>query len=180
MLDAAKRTLVVVDEAYAEFSGVTALGWIRRYPNLVVVRTFSKAAGLAGLRLGCLLANREFVATIRKAQAPFTVNSLAMIAAAAAIRDRAYIRRYAQEVRLARQELSRVLARLGVKTFPSGANFLLADFGSRAPALLRALERQGILLRDRTPDFGRVGYVRITLGTRAQTRRLIRALERLW
>lgn len=180
VLDAAKRTLVVVDEAYAEFSSVTALGWIRRYPNLVVVRTFSKAAGLAGLRIGCLLANRALVATIRKAQAPFTVNSLALIAADAAIRDRGYIRRYVREVCLARQELARALARLGIKAFPSGANFVLADLGSRAPALLRALERKGILLRDRTADFGRVGYVRITLGTRAQTRRLIRALERLW
>jgi histidinol-phosphate aminotransferase len=180
VLAAAKRTLVVVDEAYAEFSGVSALRWIRRYPNLVVVRTFSKAAGLAGLRIGCLLANRSLVAMIRKTQAPFTVNSLAMIAAKAAIRDSAYLRRYVREVRLARQELSRALARLEIKTFPSGANFLLADFGRRAPALLRALKRRGILLRDRTADFGRPGYARITVGTRAQMRRLVRALERLW
>lgn len=180
VLDAAKRTLVVVDEAYAEFSGVTALGWIHRYPNLVVVRTFSKAAGLAGLRIGCLMANREVIAAIRKTQAPFTVNSLAMIAADAAIRDTAYIRRYVREVQRARQELFHALGRLRIQTFPSGANFLLADFGPRAPALLRSLERQGILLRDRTADFGRPGYVRITVGTRSQTRRLIRALERLW
>jgi len=180
VLGAAKRTVVVVDEAYAEFSGVSALGWIRRYPNLIVVRTFSKAMGLAGLRLGCLLANRELIAAMRKTQPPFAVNSLALIAADAAIRDRAYIRRYVREVQLARQELLRRLMQLGIKTFPSSANFLLADLGERGAALLRALKRQGILLRDRAAEFNRPGYVRITVGTRPQMRRLIRALERLW
>jgi histidinol-phosphate aminotransferase len=179
ILRAAKKTIVVVDEAYWEFAGVTALPWIRRYPNLLVARTFSKAAGLAGLRIGCLFGNRELIAEIRKTQPPFAVNSAAMIAAEAAIQDTSYIRRYVREVRLARKELATALAGQGIKVFPSGANFLLADFGSRAPAILRALARQGILLRDRTADFGRGGYVRITVGTRPQMRRLVRALGRL-
>jgi len=180
ILKAARGTLVVVDEAYAEFSGVTVLPWIRRYPNLVVVRTFSKAAGLAGLRMGCLLARRELISAMRKAQPPFPVNTAALVAAEAAARDRSYIWRYVQEVRRSKRELESALARLGVKTFPSGANFLLADFGPCAPAILRQLERRGILLRDRKADFGRAGYVRITVGTRPQTRRLIRALNQLW
>jgi histidinol-phosphate aminotransferase len=180
VLRAARRTLVVVDEAYWEFSGVTVLGWIRSYPNLVVVRTFSKAAGLAGLRLGCLFAHRELIATLQRAQSPFSVNSAALVAALAAAQDAAEIRRYVREVRAARSLLSATLRRMGVPTFPSSANFVLADFGRRAPVLLRSLRRRGILLRDRRNDFGRVGFVRITLGTRAQTRKLIAAIQDVW
>ncbi|MGH9791135.1 MAG: histidinol-phosphate transaminase [Candidatus Acidiferrales bacterium] len=180
VLKAARRTLVVVDEAYWEFSGVTVLDWIRHYPNLVVVRTFSKAAGLAGLRLGCLFANRDLTATLRKAQPPFAVNSAALVAAEAATQDRAYMRRYVREVQAARQLLSAALARMGIPSFPSGANFVLADLGPCAPRVLRALRRRGILLRDRQHHFGRVGFVRITLGTPVQMRRLLAALEEVW
>ncbi len=180
LLDVVPRTLVVVDEAYAEFSGVTVLPWIRRYGNLVVTRTFSKVAGLAGLRFGCLFANRELVAQMRKAQPPFSVNSAALVAAEAALRDRNYQRRTVREVLLAKRQFENDLNRLGVRVFPSGGNFLLADFGTRAPSLLRAMAGQGILLRDRSRDFGRPGFIRITIGTRAQMRRLVRALEAQW
>jgi len=180
VLEAARRTLVVVDEAYAEFSGTSALGWIRRWPNLVVIRTFSKAAGLAGLRLGCLFAHRALAAALRRAQPPYVVNAAALVAADAAVRDAAPMRRYVREVRRAREELRAALAARGIRTFPSAANFLLADFGRRAPGVLLALARRGILLRDRRADFGRVGFVRITLGTRAQARRLLRALDAHW
>ncbi len=180
ILRAAPRTLVVVDEAYFEFSGLTVLPWIRRFPNLVVTRTFSKAAGLAGLRLGCVFANRTVIDVLRKACAPFSVNTAAVVAAQAAIRDASLIRSYVREIRRSRRELERALARLAIPFFPSAANFLLVDFGSRAPRLLAGLARQGILLRDRRSDFGHVGCVRVTVGTRAQTGRLIGAIEKLW
>ncbi len=180
ILGAAPETLVVVDEAYYEFSRVSVLSWICRYPNLIVTRTFSKAAGLAGLRVGCLFARRELADALRQAHSPYPVNAAGLAAARAATRDTGFIRRYAQAVNRSRLELERTLSALRVPTFPSAANFVLADFGRRAPALLRRLRRQGILLRDRRSDFGRTGYVRITVGTRAQTRRLIRALERPW
>ncbi|HEV8384445.1 MAG TPA: histidinol-phosphate transaminase [Candidatus Acidoferrales bacterium] len=180
ILDAAPRTLVVVDEAYAEFSGVTVLPWIRRYANLVVTRTFSKVMGLAGLRFGCLFANRALAAEMRKGQSPFPVNTAALVAAEAALRDAAHMRRTVAEVLRGRRLLENALRRLGARVYPSGGNFLLADFGNRAPRLVRALERQGILLRDRRRDFDRPGFIRITAGTRAQMRRLIRALELQW
>jgi histidinol-phosphate aminotransferase len=179
MLDAATHTLVVVDEAYVEFSGVTVLPWIRSRRNLVVTRTFSKVAGLAGLRMGCLLAHRELIAECRKAQPPFPVNAVALAAAEAAVRDRKFLRAHVREVLRARRELENALNRLGVRCHPSAASFLLADFGSDAPRLLRRLRARGILLRDRSHDFGRPGCVRITIGTRAQMARLIRALEDL-
>lgn len=179
ILEVARNTLVVVDEAYAEFSGVTVLGWIRRYPHLVVTRTFSKASGLAGLRLGCVFTNRETAAALRRAQSPFPVSVPALVAAEAAIRDRSYVRQYVRQVLRARSELANFLVNKNVRVYPTAANFLLADFGSRAPALLKSLARQKILLRDRRSDFGRLGPVRITIGTLAQMRRLMRALEKL-
>lgn len=177
ILRAARHTLVVVDEAYCEFTGVTVLPWIRRYRNLVVVRTFSKASGLAGLRLGVLLAHRTTAAALRKPQPPFPVNVAALAAAQAAVRDRASVRRYVRAVARAREEFCTALRRLGVRYWPSAANFVLADFGARAPQVLRALERRKILLRDRRPDFPRPGFVRITIGTPAQMRRVARALQ---
>ena len=179
MLNAAPRTLFVLDEAYSEFSGVTVLPWIRRYPNLIVVKTFSKGAGLAGLRLGCMFACPEVTALLMKTREPFSVNTAAIVAAEATLRDYRAVTRYAKEITEARKLLESALVLLGVKVFPSAANFLLVDFGADAPGILRKLAQRRILLRDRTYDFGRAGYVRITIGTRAQMRRLIQELERL-
>jgi histidinol-phosphate aminotransferase len=95
------------------------------------------------------------------------------------MRDRGFIARRVREVRRGRQELDRGLARLGVRTFPSGGNFLLVYFGERAKKIVAALERKGILVRDRSSDFGGEGYVRITVGTVDQTRHLLRELKEL-
>ncbi len=172
-------TLVLVDEAYFDFARVTMLRYIRRYSNLIVTRTFSKAAGLAGLRIGCLFANRSLCSALRNAQSPYPVSKAALAAAEAVLQDGAFVRRYVQEVRASRAELLQRLVALGISYFPSTANFVLVDFGERAPAILTTLRQRGILLRDRATDFGRVGYVRITVGTRGQTRRLLRELRRL-
>jgi histidinol-phosphate aminotransferase len=179
MLSAAPRTLFVLDEAYAEFSGITVLPWIRRYPNLIVVRTFSKGAGLAGLRLGCMFACPEVTALLASTREPFSVNTAAIVAAEATLRDHRAVTKYAKEIIEAREMLRKALVRLGVKLFPSAANFLLVDFGAGAPRILGELAQRRILLRDRTSDFGRAGYVRITVGTRVQMRRLIQERERL-
>lgn len=179
ILRAARRTMVVIDEAYFEFSGVTAIPWIRKNKNLIVTRTFSKTAGLAGLRLGCIFVNRELAGIMRKAQSPYPVNAAALAAAEAAMKDRAFIARTLRDVRQGRKELERGLTRLGIRYFPSGGNFLLVHFGERTKKLVAGLARQGILLRDRSSDFGGEGYARITLGNVEQTGRLLRALEGL-
>ncbi|MGO9641461.1 MAG: histidinol-phosphate transaminase [Candidatus Acidiferrales bacterium] len=177
ILQAAPRTLVLVDEAYFEFCGVTVLPWIRRYPNLIVSRTFSKAPALAGLRLGCLFACPEIIVALKRADSPYPVNVAALVAAEAVIRDRRTVRAYAQMIVKSRRILAKGLKDLNVRVFPSAANFLLVDFGPGAKRLVRRLERQGILLRDRSAEFGREGFVRVTVGTPAQTRRLLRAIE---
>jgi histidinol-phosphate aminotransferase len=176
ILRAARRTVVLIDEAYFDFSGLTVLPWIRRYPNLLVARTFSKAAGLAGLRLGCLFGSPKLLEPMRRACTPYPVNSAALVAAEAAIGDSRSLRRYAQEVLRSRAMLEKGLVRLGARIYPSSANFVLADFGPEAHRLVRALERQGILVRERR-DFPRAGFVRISAGTRADTRKLLRAME---
>jgi histidinol-phosphate aminotransferase len=179
ILQAAPRTVVVMDEAYAEFSDFTALPWIHRYPQLFVARTFSKVAGLAALRLGAVLACASSLALVRRAVPPFPVNLAALLAAEAATGDPASMRRYIAEVKRLRVWLAAELHSLSVKTYPSAGNFLLANFGPRGPALFRRLEAQGILLRDRSKDMGK-GFVRITMGTSAEMQRLLKFIRKEW
>src|SRR5882762_5755331 len=178
ILRAASRTLVLVDEAYFDFSGLTILSWIRQYSNLLVARTFSKAAGLAALRLGCLFAKPEILSVMRRACTPYPVNTAALVAAEASIRDARFLRNYIREVLQSRALLEEGLTRLGARVYPSAENFVLVDFGPGAHRLVRALERKGILVRARK-DFPREGFVRISAGTRADTRRLLRAIEEI-
>ncbi len=178
ILLAASRTLVLVDEAYFDFSGFTILPWIRRYSNLLIARTFSKSAGLAALRLGCLFARPEILSVMRRACTPYPVNTAALVAAEASIRDARFLRNYTREVLLSRTLLEKGLTRLGARIYPSEANFVLADFGPDAHRMVRALDRKGILVRERN-DFPREGFVRISAGTRADTRRLLGAIEEI-
>lgn len=178
ILDAASRTLVVVDEAYFEFSGVTVLPWVRKRDNLVVTRTFSKAAGLAGLRIGCVFANREVTKLLKRAQTPFPVGIAQLVAAVAALRDPAFTRRAAAEILCGRKILEDGLRELGVKVFTSAANFVLADFGARGPRVIRAVTQRGILIRDQSASIGRAGLVRITAGKPVQMRRFLIELRR--
>jgi histidinol-phosphate aminotransferase len=178
ILRAATKTAVVIDEAYAEFSGVTLVPYIGKYPHLFIARTFSKAAGLAALRLGAVIANAESLSYLRRAMPPFPVNLAALVAADAAARDRATIRRRVSEIHRARAWFEGELHDLGVKTFPSAGNFLLANFGSGGPRLFQQLEREGILLRDRSKDLG-AGFVRITVGTQAEMKLLLKKIKRL-
>jgi len=180
ILDAAPRTVVLVDEAYFDFSGLTVLPWIRRRPNLIVSRTFSKAAGLAALRLGALFARSDVIAAMRRAFTPYPVNSLALVAAEAALGDETFLRAYIRDVLESRSLLARGLEHLGARVFPSGANFVLVDFGIGGSRLAKRLARRGILVRDRASEFGRDGFMRITAGTTAQTKRLLKTIKEEW
>jgi histidinol-phosphate aminotransferase len=172
------KAAVLVDEAYYEFSGVTALTEIERVPNLFVSRTFSKAFGMAAMRLGCLFSHPANVALLHKVQSPYSVNSLAVLAAQAAVEDAAYIENYVTEVLAARELLCVGLERLGIGYVPSSANFVLARIGPRAIEVRDALRGRGILVRDRS--YEAPGAVRMTVGTREQTRHLLAALEEIW
>jgi histidinol-phosphate aminotransferase len=179
ILNAARDTVVVFDEAYAEFCGFSTIPWIRRYPDLFITRTFSKAAGLAALRLGAVIANKGSLAFVRRAMPPFPVNIAALVAAEAALRERKTIQAYVRNVKRTRERFAAALRELGVVTFPSGGNFLLTNLGPTGPELIAKLERQGILLRDRSKDMG-PGFVRITIGTPVEMKTLLREIARNW
>jgi histidinol-phosphate aminotransferase len=179
LLKAAPKTLVLVDEAYFDFAGETVLGWIRNYENLVVTRTFSKAFGLAALRMGCMFANTDLAENLNRAQNPFAVNSLALAGACEAIHHERRVRAYAEQVRANRAEFYRLLETLGVPYVPSAANFVLTRVGEHAPEITARLRAEGILVRDWSYDPHLKGYVRFTIGSAAQMRRLARALERV-
>jgi histidinol-phosphate aminotransferase len=143
------------------------------------VRTFSKAAALAALRLGVILANPEIIGWLARTREPFEVNVAALVAAEAVAKDQRPVKAYTAEVRKNRRMLATALDSLGVRSVPSAANFILADLGDKGPAIVKAMRGRGILLRSFAASFGAPGYVRITVGTRAQTQRVIRELKAL-
>jgi histidinol-phosphate aminotransferase len=179
IFEAATHTAVVIDEAYAEFSGETVIPWIHKHANLFVVRTFSKAAGMAALRLGAVIAEQNSLGLLRRAMPPFPINIAALVAAEAALKDRVTIRRYVSRTVRLRESFAAQLSRIGVRTFPSAGNFLLADFGATGPELFARLAREGILVRERAKDIS-PGFVRISIGTEQEMRRLLRAIIRHW
>jgi len=177
ILQKASGAAVLIDEAYFEFYGVTAMDLLPRYPNLFVSRTFSKTYGLAGLRAGCLFSQAENMALVRKGQSPYSVNVLAATCILAALDDQDYVRNYVSEVLAARGELLAALDRMGVRYWPTEANFVLAEFGDKAQAVCGGLAAKGIRVRDRSKE--RVGAVRLTVGTREQTAQLIAGMEEI-
>jgi len=177
VLKAATHTAVVIDEAYVEFSGVSVVPWINQYPQLFVARTFSKAAGLAGLRLGAVIACAESLAILRRATAPFPVNVAALAAAEAAVGDSKTMKFYVKNILRTRGWFEKELQKLGVKTYPSAGNFLLADFGPGGSEMCARLLAEGVLLRDRAKDIG-PGLVRVSIGTQKEMERLLKLIKR--
>ena len=178
ILKTATHTAVVLDEAYSDFSGITGVPWIRRYPNLFIAKTFSKAAGLAGLRLGAVIARQDSLTLVRRAMPPFPVNAAALAAAVAAVKENRTIQRYIRETKRLREWFAEQLGQREVRVFPSACNFLLADFGSRGPALFRDLARHGVLVRERSKDLG-PGFARVTIGTRTELKKLLQVLDKM-
>lgn len=178
ILDASPSSAVLLDEAYFEFSGVTALPLIPQYPNLFVSRTFSKIYGMAAMRIGAIFSQAANLAFLHKAQSPYSVNMLAAMAAAEAVEDREFIASTIYEVLTARALLTEGLDRMGIPFVPSVANFVLIYAGDRAREVVAVLRDRAILVRDRSYEIP--GAVRITVGTRAQTAAVLAELERLW
>lgn len=179
ILRKAPNALVAVDEAYIEFGGRTALPLLGRFPNLAVLRTFSKAYGLAGMRVGFVAADPRVVAVLDRAASPYRVPTASLAAAEAALADRSGVRRYADGVRREREALRRALLARGIPTPASAGNFLLMPLGTAAPRILAGLARAGIRVRDRSTDRGLGGVLRVTVGSPAQMRRFLAAFDRI-
>ncbi len=168
--------LVVLDEAYRDFcdDDDTPDGVVlqRRYPTLLSLRTFSKIAGLAGLRVGYVVARPEHIERLNRVRAPFNVNRLAQVAAVAALGDPEHLERTRAVVLEQRPRLQAALAKRGAPSPPSQANFILAKAGDRAAALRTALFQAGILVRAGTA-VGFPGHLRIAVGTAEQNQKLL-------
>lgn len=178
-----KDTLVVLDEAYVEFVDAPgypdALALRKRYPNLVVLRTFSKAYGLAGLRLGYGFARPEVVELVDRVRAPFNVNVVAQAAGVAALADAEHVERSRALVREERPFLAGGLAALGATVAASQANFVFADFPGRpAKELSEALLREGVGVRPMV-GYGFPTAQRVTVGLHAENEKCLAALEKV-
>jgi histidinol-phosphate aminotransferase len=173
----APHAVLLVDEAYFHFHGETVIELVGVVPNLIVARTFSKAYGLAGLRLGLLAGPIDLMRWIRRVLSPYSVNSLALACLPPALEDAAYLDWYASEVLAARANFESALDEAGLRRWPSRANFILVDIGPQHVEFVRLMRSAGVLVRDRSNDPGCDGRVRITIGTREQMHHAIAALN---
>ncbi|MCS7280621.1 MAG: histidinol-phosphate transaminase [Desulfobacterota bacterium] len=173
--------LLVIDEAYYEFveskEYPTSSKYIERVP-VITLRTFSKAYGLAGLRVGYGIGDAEFIEILHKARQPFSISSLALVAAKAALEDASYTKKIVKSILKQKEILYDGLREIGIEFVPSEANFVLVKFGKGAENICRMLLEQGIIVRWMGP-MGLPEYVRVTVGKKEETELFLGTLRRL-
>jgi histidinol-phosphate aminotransferase len=175
--DAAPDAVVLIDEAYIEFGGTSFLPELPHYPNVLIGRTFSKAYGLAGMRVGIVIGQPRVLDPVRAVTLPFNINGVAIAATMAALQDADFLPRYAAMVADSREKLYAACDRLGLKYWRSAANFVMVQVGDGAPLFVEALASRGVHVRDRSKDPTTPGCLRITAGVPEHTDAAIEALE---
>jgi len=173
---AAGNAIVLIDEAYIEFGGESFLPQVAQHPNVLVGRTFSKAYGLAGMRVGIVIGQPPALQPVRDVTLPFNINVIALTAVQAALEDTDFLPRYAAEVAESRELLYAACRRLGLQYWESAANYVLVRVGDTTP-FIQALSARRIHVRDRSKDPATPGCVRITTGVLEHTRAAIASLE---
>lgn len=177
-----RQVIVVLDEAYVEYvqepDYPDSIPWLASFPNLVLTRTFSKAYGLAGLRAGFALSHPEVADVLNRVRQPFNVNSLALIAATAALTDRAHLEASLKLNQAGMAQWREMLAELGLEAIPSVGNFLCVDMGRPAAPVYEALLREGVIVRP-VANYGLPSHLRITLGLAQENRRAGAALRKV-
>jgi histidinol-phosphate aminotransferase len=175
-----ERTIVVFDEAYIEFAlgpdFPDTLAYVKEGRRVIVLRTFSKAASLAGLRVGYAVADADAVALMNRIRQPFNVNALGQVAALAALDDEAHVLECARMIEAGRHYLYDEFKALALSYVPSRANFILVDIGRNAADIYQRLLKEGVIVRPMTP-FGMESTLRITVGTPEENRRLVKGLR---
>jgi histidinol-phosphate aminotransferase len=172
-----KGAVVFVDEAYAEFAGESFIGELPDFPNVIVGRTFSKAFGLAGLRIGCLVGAPERMDLVRRAVPVYSVNVAAAAVIPAALSDSDHLNGYLRQVAESKTLMYEACERLGLKYWTSRANFVLVCAGSRTEQLVNGAFARGVYIRDRSTEPGCAGCIRIATGIVEHTRRCIAAMQ---
>lgn len=175
----AGHALVFVDEAYHDFLGENFLSEVGDYPNVLIGRTFSKAYGLAGMRVGVMIASPGILAPIRKVMPLFNLNVVAVAALRAALTDLDFRSRYIAQANESKELVYSACDRAGLRYWKSAANFVLIDGGTRVRPLVDGLIAKGVLVRDRTKDPSTPTCFRLTTGVVEHTRRAVEALEAL-
>ena len=175
--EAATQAIVLIDEAYIEFGGTTFLPEVAKYPNVLVGRTFSKAYGLAGMRVGVLIGQPPALDPVRKVTLPFNINAVAMAATLAALEDEEFLPRYAAQVAESRERIYAACRRLGLEYWESAANFVMVRVGDRVADVVEALAARGVHVRDRSKDPTTPGCIRVTAGVLSHTDAAIEALD---
>jgi histidinol-phosphate aminotransferase len=173
----AGHALVFVDEAYHDFLGENFLAEAAGYPNVLVGRTFSKAFGLAGMRVGVMIASPEVLAPIRKCMPLFNLNVVAVAALRAAIADPSFRTWYIAQANESKALVYAACDRAGLKHWKSAANFVLIDGGARARAIIDGMIANGVFVRDRTKDPATPTCFRLTTGVVEHTRRAVETME---
>jgi histidinol-phosphate aminotransferase len=175
-----EEVVVILDEAYAEFAGESNVELVDQYENLVVLRTFSKAFGLAGLRVGYAIADEKVAEFMNKVRLPFSVNTLAQISALAALRDREHLNESVSLVKSGRDLLFRELSKIqGIKVYPSEGNFLLVNTPRRTDVTDELLAR-GVIVRDCGGFRGLSReYFRVSIGTPEENELFLKALKEI-
>ena len=176
------HVLVAVDEAYFEYVSEPdypdTVTWVGKYPNLITTRTFSKAYGLAGLRVGYAVSSPEMADVLNRVRQPFNVNSVALAAATAALGDEMHVARAAQVNREGMQLLAGTFKSLGLNFIPSAGNFVCVDFGRPAALVYEGLLRAGVIVRP-VANYGMPNHLRITVGRPEENLRFITALKQV-
>lgn len=174
------HVLVVLDEAYIEFAEEgelpNGLDYLDRYPNLLVSRTLCKAYGLAGLRVGYAASSPRIADVLNRVRQPFNVNSLALVAACAALDDDEYLAEGRRVNRAGMAQLEKGLGELGLKWIPSRGNFLAVDMGRDATGINAGLLREGVIVRP-IAGYGMPTFLRVSIGTEAENARFLEALR---
>ena len=178
--EAAPDAALLVDEAYFEFCGETMARKWRELPNLFASRTFSKAYGMAGLRIGVLMGHKDQMQMLRRASSPYNLNSVALACLPDALADRKYVRDYVGQALDGRRELETELSAWGIRYWPSRANFVLMHLGDKCKSFISQMRERGILVRDRSGDYGCQDCVRITVGIHDHNERLLTSLREVF
>jgi histidinol-phosphate aminotransferase len=172
--------IVALDEAYYEYMDPAlrgdTRGWLDRYPNLVVFRTFSKTYGLAALRAGYSLSSPQLADLLNRVRQPFNNNSLALLAAEIALDDQEFVRASVELNTRERARLTRALREMGLRVLPSQANFLAIDFGRDARPVHQGLLERGVIVRP-LASYDMPQFLRVSIGTEAENDRFVAALR---
>ncbi len=169
--------IVFVDEAYADFAGRSFIPELPAFPNVIVGRTFSKAYGLAAIRIGAVVGAPAVLDPLRYATPVYSVNIAAVVALQAALADQAYVKGYLEQVKASKALLYAACDRMGIKYWQSDANFVLVRIGDRLDDVIRGAKERGIYLRNRATEPGCEGCLRMATGIVEHTRRGIAAIE---